>query len=286
MTVVAAGSSFGEGEPALLLDDKGRKYLLRLRSTGTFQYHRGSLAHADIIGRPEGTRFVSSKGAPLIGVRPRLADYILKMRRGPQVVYPKDLGPILVYADIRPGATVVEAGTGSGAATMALVRAVGLTGRVISCDSREDHAGRGRTNIKRYFGSIPEHLDLRVGDVREIVAEVEHDRLVLDLAEPWQVIPAAAGTLRTGGLVAAYVPTVPQVDKIHSTLASSDRFVDVETFEILLRTWHVAGRSVRPDHGMVGHTGFVTTARCVAPPEGTIVHEESIHSYTARNAGG
>lgn len=263
---MAAGVPFGEGEPALLLDDKGRKYLLRLRSTGTFQYHRGRLAHADIIGRPEGTRFTSSNGAPLVGVRPRLADYVLKMRRGPQVVYPKDLGPILVYADIRPGATVLEAGTGSGAATLALVRAVGPTGRVISCELREDHAARGRANIERYFGSIPDHLDLRVGDVREIAAEVCHDRLVLDLAEPWQVIPAAAKTLRPGGLVAGYVPTVPQVDRFHSTLESSERFVDVETFEILLRTWHVAGRSVRPDHGMVGHTGFVTTARCVSPP--------------------
>ena len=105
-----------------------------------------------------------------------------------------------------------------------------------------------------------------MGDVREIAAEVEHDRLVLDLAEPWQVIPAAAETLRPGGLVAGYVPTVPQVDRFHSALESSGRFVDVETFEILLRTWHVAGRSVRPDHGMVGHTGFVTTARCVSPP--------------------
>ena len=265
MTVVAAGIPFGEGEPALLLDDKGRKYLLQLRSTGTFQYHRGSLAHADIIGRPEGTRFTSSNGAPLIGVRPRLADYVLKMRRGPQVVYPKDLGPILVYADIRRGATVLEAGTGSGAATLALVQAVGRTGRVISCELREDHATRGRANIERYFGSIPDHLDLRVGDVREIAAQVEHDRLVLDLAEPWQVIPATADTLRPGGLVAGYVPTVPQVDRFHSALESSGRFVDVETFEILLRTWHVAGRSVRPDHGMVGHTGFVTTARCVAP---------------------
>lgn len=275
---------FREGEPALLLDGKGRKYLLQLRSTATFQYHRGSLAHADIIGRPEGARFISSNGAPLIGLRPRLADYVLKMRRGPQVVYPKDLGPILVYADIRPGVTVVEAGTGSGAATLALVQAVGPTGRVISCDSREDHAARGRANIERYFGSIPGHLDLRVGDVRGIVAEVEHDRLVLDLAEPWQVIPAAAGTLRPGGLVAGYVPTVPQVDRFHSTLASSGRFVDIETFEVLLRTWHVAGRSVRPDHGMVGHTGFVTTARCVHPPEEKMVQEEGIHSYTARNA--
>lgn len=262
---MAEGIAFREGEPALLFDDKGRKYLLHLRSSSMFRYHRGNLAHADIIGRPEGARLVSSNGAPLIAVRPRLADYILKMKRGPQVVYPKDLGPILVHADIRPGLTVVEAGTGSGAATLALARAVGPTGRLISCELREDHAARGRATVERYFGAVPEWLDLRVGDVREVAAKVDHDRLFLDLPEPWDIVPAAAGTLRPGGLVAAYVPTVPQLGRIHAALAASDRFLDVETFEVLLRTWHVAGRSVRPDHGMVGHTGFVTTARCISP---------------------
>ena len=263
--MAAEGRPFREGEPALLLDDRGRRYLLALRATGSFQYHRGTLAHADIIGQPEGTRFRSSKGAPLIGIRPRLADYVLKMRRGPQVVYPKDLGPLLVHADIAPGLTVVEAGTGSGALTLALARAVGPTGRVISCEVREDHAALGRTTIERFYGSIPEGLELRVGDVREVVAEVRHDRLILDLPEPWEILPSAAQTLRPGGVFAGYVPTVPQLQKLHSTLDGDDRFVEVETFEVLQRTWHVAGRSVRPDHGMVGHTGFITAARCVAP---------------------
>ena len=260
---VTAGRPFEEGEPALLIDGRGRKFLLHLRSTGMFQFHLGYLPHAEIIGRPDGTRFKSSKGAALVAVRPRLADYILKMKRGPQVVYPKDLGPILMYADIRPGLTVIEAGTGSGAMTMALARAVGPTGKVISCEIREDHAAHGRTAITRHFGDVPEWLDLRVEDVKNTVTELDHDRLVLDIPEPWQVITAALDRLRTGGIVCSYVPTVPQLQQIHQALEASGRFLDIETFEVLIRTWKVTGRSVRPDHGMVGHTGFVTTARCI-----------------------
>ena len=254
-----------EGEPVLLFDDKGRKYLLHLRATGVFQYHLGTLAHSELIGSPDGSRFVSSKGASLIALRPRLGDYILKMRRGAQVVYPKDLGAILMYADIHPGLSVVEAGTGSGALTMALTRAVGPTGRVVSYDVREDHAAHGRATIVRHFGQVPEWLDLRVGNVTDAVAELEHDRLVLDIPEPWRVIPAATRGLRTGGIVCCYLPTVPQLQQIHEALETSGRFLDVETFEVLIRTWNVSGRSVRPDHGMVGHTGFVTIARCIQP---------------------
>ncbi len=262
---MVAGRPFAEGEPALLLDDKGRKYLLHLRAASVFQYHRGILAHADLIGSPDGSRFLSSKGAPLIALRPRLGDYILKMRRGPQVVYPKDLGAILMYADIHPGLCVIEAGTGSGALTMALTRTVGPTGRVVSCELREDHAARGRATIVRHFGDVPGWLELRVGDVIDTVAELEHDRLLLDLPEPWQVIPAAIERLRTGGIVCSYLPTVPQLEQLHKALEAAGTFVDVETFEVLIRTWNVSGRSVRPDHGMVGHTGFVTTARCIQP---------------------
>jgi len=262
---VASGPVFQEGEPALLLDDKGRKYLLRLSTSGVFRYHKGNLDHTELIGSPDGTRFVSSNGAPLIALRPRLGDYILKMRRGPQVVYPKDLGPILLYADLRPGLTVVEAGTGSGALTLALARTVGPAGRVISYELREDHAARGRSNIVRYFGGVPEWLELRVGDVIDALAGIEHDRLVLDIPEPWSVVPAATESLRSGGVFCSYLPTVPQLQKLHDALDSSKRFVDVETFEVLLRTWRVTGRSVRPDHGMVGHTGFLTVGRCVNP---------------------
>ena len=262
---MASGRRFEEGDPALLIDDKNRKYLLHLRARGIFQYHRGTLAHAELIGNPEGTRYLSSKGAPLIALRPRLGDYVLKMRRGAQIVYPKDLGAILMYADIHPGLTVIEAGTGSGALTMALTRAVGPTGRVVSCEIREDHATQGRAAILRHFGKAPDWLDLRVGDVLDAVAGIEHDRLILDLPEPWHVIPAASEGLRTGGVVCSYVPTVPQLQQLHHAIEAAGRFIDVETFEVLVRTWNVSGRSVRPDHGMVGHTGFVTVARCIQP---------------------
>ena len=262
---MVAGRPFEAGEPALLIDAKGRKYLLHLKSAGVFQFHLGHLPHAEIIGSPDGSRFASSKGASLVALRPRLGDYILKMRRGAQIVYPKDLGAILMYADIHPGLTVVEAGTGSGALTMALTGAVGPTGRVVSCEIREDHATHGRGAIVRRFGEIPEWLELRVGDVLDTVAEEEHDRLLLDVPEPWHVIPAATGGLRTGGIVCSYVPTVPQLQRLHEALGATGRFLDVETFEVLLRTWNVTGRSVRPDHGMVGHTGFVTVGRLIQP---------------------
>lgn len=261
----ALGRPFAEGEPALLIDGKGRKYLLHLRADGMFQYHLGALAHAELIGAPDGVRLQSSKGAPLTALRPRLGDYILKMRRGPQIVYPKDLGAVLMYADIHPGLTVVEGGTGSGALAMTLARAVGPAGRVVSCEIREDHAAHGRAAVARRFGKTPEWLELRVGDVAETAAEIRHDRLVLDLPEPWRVVPSALGGLRTGGVLCCYLPTVPQLEQLHRALGESGRFADVETFEVLLRTWNVSGRSVRPDHGMVGHTGFVTAARCVQP---------------------
>lgn len=259
------GRPFQEGEPALLLDDRGRKYLLRLRSEGVFRYHKGTLDHADLIGTPDGTRFVSSNGAPLIALRPRLGDYILKMRRGAQVVYPKDLGAILLYADIRPGLTVVEAGTGSGALTLALTRVVGSAGRVLSYEIREDHATRGQATVRGYFGQVPEWLELRVGNVIDTLAGIEHDRLILDLPEPWRVIPAATESLRTGGVFCSYLPTVPQLERLREALDASERFTDVETFEVLVRTWKVEGRSVRPDHTMVGHTGFLTVGRCIGP---------------------
>ena len=265
---MASGPVFREGEPALLLDDRGRKYLLRLRASGVFRYHKGSLDHSRLIGSPDGTTLLSTNGSPLIALRPLLGDYILKMRRGAQVVYPKDLGPVLMYADIRPGLTVLEAGTGSGALTLALARAVGPSGEVISYELREDHAKRGKSNIVRYFGGVPDWLDLRIGDIAETLAEINHDRLVLDLPEPWRLLPAATESLRSGGVLCSYLPTVPQLEQLHKAMESTNRFVSVESFEVLLRTWRVAGRSVRPDHGMVGHTGFLTVGRCIEPGAG------------------
>ncbi len=256
--------TFLPGETCLLVDGRGRHYLVDLTPGGTFQYHVGALALDRVIGQPEGTVLRSSGDGRLVALRPRLADYILRMRRGAQVVYPKDIGPIVHWGDIGPGMKVLEAGTGSGALTMALLRAVGPTGAVISVEERPDHAAGAREAIARFFGELPANLDLRLGRVEEMVQEIAPDRLVLDLPEPWRVVPPAAAGLADGGVLTAYLPTVPQVQHLHDDLRRSRRFLDVLTFEVLLREWVAEGRSVRPASQMVGHTGFITTARKVA----------------------
>jgi len=255
--------TFREGEPALLIDSKGRKFLLKLESGRTFQFHNGELSHDQLIGAEDGSWFTSTGNARLLLLRPRLADFILKMKRGAQVVYPKDLGPILVYADIGPGMRVLEAGTGSGALTLGLSRAVGPTGKLITVERRDDHADHARKTLTRWYGEVPENVEMRIGDVAEHVADVRPERIVLDVPEPWHTMVAAAEHQPTGGVLAAYVPTVPQVQ------ATVDKgtelgFAEVEVMEFLMREWNVSGRSVRPEHSMIGHTGFLIFMRKVA----------------------
>ncbi|HWB87648.1 MAG TPA: tRNA (adenine-N1)-methyltransferase [Acidimicrobiia bacterium] len=256
--------ALGEGDPALLIDSKGRHFLLRLERGKTFQYHQGSVPHDALVGCEDGTWVTSSSGARLLLLRPRLADFILKMKRGAQVVYPKDLGPILIFADIAPGMTVLEAGTGSGALTLALSRAVGPAGRVVSVELREDHAAHARKTLERWFGTIPPNVEIRIGDVAEQVAVVEPERIVLDLPEPWHTLDAAARHQPDGGVICAYLPTVPQVQTMVERARASGRFAEIEVREFLMREWNVSGRSVRPEHSMVGHTGFLTFMRKVA----------------------
>jgi tRNA (adenine57-N1/adenine58-N1)-methyltransferase len=255
---------FRPGETCLLVDGRGRHYLVDLDPAGVFQYHVGAVPLSRVIGRPEGTVLRSSGAGRLVALRPRLADYILRMHRGAQVIYPKDIGPILHWGDIAAGMRVLEAGTGSGALTMALVHAVGPTGMVISVEERPDHAAGARAAITRFLGEVPANLSLRSGRVEEVVEEVAPDRLVLDLPEPWLVVGPAVAGLADGGVLTSYLPTVPQVQHLHDELRRSRRFLDVSTFEILLREWVAEGRSVRPASQMVGHTGFITTARKVA----------------------
>jgi tRNA (adenine57-N1/adenine58-N1)-methyltransferase len=258
--------SFHPGERALLIDARGRRYLITLSSGKQFHSHLGAVAHDDLIGAPEGTYVTSTGGSRVLALRPTLKDFVLKMRRGAQVVYPKDIALILVYADVFPGATVVEAGTGSGSLTLALLRAVGEQGRVISYEAREDHHAQAVENVEAWYeglGGKPDNLDLRIGDVFEGVPERDVDRLILDLPEPWRAVGTATGSLAPGGVMCCYVPTVPQVSQTVEAMRAGG-FGIIETLEGLLRTWNVEGASVRPDHRMVAHTGFVITGRKIA----------------------
>ncbi len=256
---------FNPGDACLLFDRKGRRYLIELIPGAEFHHHHGALPHDEIIGTEEGSTLKSSLGRNLTLLRPRLADFALKMPRGAAVVYPKDTGAILVWADIKPGNVVVEAGTGSGALTMALARAVGSAGRVITFELRDDHAKLAAKRIKGFFGEVPENVDLRIGSVEEGLAELRPDRLVLDLPEPWHSVPIAAERLAPGGIFSCYVPTVPQVQTVREALDDTGSFLDIMTFEMMMREWTVGGRSVRPNHRMIGHTGFITVARKLEP---------------------
>jgi tRNA (adenine57-N1/adenine58-N1)-methyltransferase catalytic subunit len=258
------GAPFESGERVLFIDQRDRQYLVKLLTGGTFHTHSGTLAHDEVLGRPEGTRLETSAGMVLTAFRPRFSDYVLKMPRGAQVVYPKDLGPIMMYADVHPGARVLEAGTGSGALTIALCRSVGADGRVVSYDVRDEHRDRATLNIEAYFGKLPDHLELRAGDVAGVVGSNDRfDRVVLDLPEPWAPLSALHEVLEPGGVVCAYLPTTGQVQQLVLALAQRG-FLHLETFETMRRGWHVTERSVRPDHRMIGHTGFLTIARRLA----------------------
>lgn len=261
-------SQFSSGERIHLVDHKRRQYALTLKAGETYQFSGQKIAHDAIIGRPDGTIVVLSGGKKMLAVRPTFGDYVLKMPRGAQVLYPKDLALIPMWADVYPGARVFEAGTGSGALTMALLRAVGTRGTVVTYEAREDFARTALTNIERYLGApsnlIPLQRNAYEG-VELLEDGVPFDRVVLDLPEPWQVVRHAATALRSGGIYLSFVPTVPQVVQTVEALERATVFGMIETFETLLRTWSVQGRSVRPDHRMVAHSGFITVARKVEP---------------------
>jgi tRNA (adenine57-N1/adenine58-N1)-methyltransferase len=254
---------FGAGDRVLLVDAKRRRHLVTLATGGEFHTHAGVLAHDDIIGQPDGATVRTTKNARLTAVRPTLAEYVLEMPRGAQVIYPKDLGPILILADLFPGARVLESGVGSGALTLAVLRAIGPTGHVTGYEIRDDFARRARANVEGFLGAdVP--LDVEVRDVYEGIALDDLDRVLLDLPEPWRVVKHAEAALHPGGILLAYLPTIGQVARLREELAGST-FGMVETLEVLHRTWHVDGQSVRPDHRMVAHTGFLTHARLLAP---------------------
>lgn len=248
------------GDQVVLIDSKDRRYLVRLSEGGEFHTHAGITFHDAMIGQPEGATVRSNTGARYTMLRPTLAEFVLAMPRGAQVIYPKDLGPILVQADIFPGARVLEAGIGSGALSLALLRAGAL---ITGYEVRADFAKVAQANVEKFLGPGRPYV-IQERDVYEGIDEVDLDRIVLDLPEPWRVVKHAEGALHAGGILCSYLPTIGQVMALHEALEQS-AFGFGHTIEVLERSWHVKGQSVRPDHRMVAHTGFLTTARLLSP---------------------
>jgi tRNA (adenine57-N1/adenine58-N1)-methyltransferase len=252
-----------EGEAVIFLDRKERIYLRRLEAGKKISIRGGRIVAAEIIGLPEASVVRSSINEPFFVLRPTLAQLIPNLPRQAQVIYPKDIGAILIWADVFPGARVVEAGTGPGALTMALLRAIGPEGRVVSYEIREDFAQMARSNVAHYYGPAA-NWTLKTEDVTVDLAETDVDRILLDLPEPWQLTEKAWESLRPGGILLSYLPTVLQVKSLVDSLRQHGGFVCIETMETLMRFWHVKGLSLRPEHRMVAHTGFITAARRIA----------------------
>lgn len=250
-----------DGERVLLIDRKDRRWLVNLAAGKEFHFHGGAVAHDEVIGQPEGATVRSTRGLPLLVLRPTAADWTLKAPRGAQVIYPKDQAMIVMLADVVPGAVVVEAGAGSGALTCALLRAVGSDGRVTSFEIRDDHAAVAERNVRERFGAHPPNWELRREDAVEGLAGTPCSRVVLDLLEPWLLVKPAREALHPGGILLAYTPTVPQVMRLREALSEDHAWGMASTVETLVRGWHVDGLAVRPDHRMVAHTAFLTTAR-------------------------
>jgi tRNA (adenine57-N1/adenine58-N1)-methyltransferase catalytic subunit len=263
---------FAPGEMALLLDQEGKRHLIRLVEGDQLHSHLGAVKHTDVIGQPDGTFVRSSQGRVFAAVRPRLADYVLEMQRRSGIVYPKDAGHILTWADVGPGMRVLESGVGSGALTLALLRAVGERGQVIGYEQRADFLKLAHDNVRAFGDTTAGNLLLRERDVYEGIVETDVQRVVLDLPEPWRVVPHLPGALVPGGWVAAYTPSIIQAAQFVEAVRATRQYVQIETHEVLLRGWHIQGQAVRPEQQMVGHTGFVSVARLMLEPGEPGIH--------------
>lgn len=260
--MISASGPFQPGDRVQLTDPKGRHYTVVLEPGKEYHTHRGAIPHDLLLGQPEGSVVQSVGGTNFLALRPLLPDYVLSMPRGAQVIYPKDAAQIVMWGDIFPGARVLEAGAGSGALTCSLLRAVGPEGSVLSYEVREDHAEHAERNVERFFRRRPENWTLKVADLATHSGEA--DRVVLDMLAPWDVLPTVAESLVPGGVLVVYVATVTQLSTVTEALREQQCWTEPESWETLMRPWHVVGLAVRPEHRMVAHTAFLLTTRRLA----------------------
>jgi tRNA (adenine57-N1/adenine58-N1)-methyltransferase len=256
---------FEAGDRIQLTDPKGKLYSFTITPGKEWHTHKGWITHDDLIGMPEGSVVSTTAGLKFTAFKPLLADYVLTMPRGATIVYPKDAAMIVGVADIYPGARVLEAGVGSGALTMSLLRATGPTGKVHSVERRADFAENATANINAYFDGAPENWSLIVGDLQDQEFDSNFDRVVLDMLAPWECVDVAAKALRPGGVFLAYVATTTQLSATAEAIKEDGRFTEPESSETLVRGWHHEGLAVRPQQRMIGHTGFLIQSRRMAP---------------------
>ncbi|BDZ66377.1 tRNA (adenine-N1)-methyltransferase [Agromyces mangrovi Wang et al. 2018] len=260
---------FTVGDRVQLTGPKGRLHTITLEPGKVFHSHKGGIAHDDLIGLPDGSVVVNQAGIEYLALRPLLADFVMSMPRGAAIVYPKDAAQILAQADIFPGATVVEAGVGSGALSLWLLRAIGSDGRLMSFERREEFADVARGNVQTYFGHVPENWSVTAGDLAhtlpEVAGEASVDRVVLDMLAPWETLDAVSTALKPGGVLLCYVATATQLSRVAEAIRATGGYTNPASSETMVRGWHVEGLAVRPDHRMVAHTGFLITARRLAP---------------------
>ena len=256
---------FVAGDRVQLTDQKGKIYSITITPGKEWHTHKGWIIHDDLIGLPEGSVVSTSAGLKFTAFIPLLTDYVLSMPRGATIVYPKDAALIVGFADIFPGSRVLEAGVGSGALTLSLLRAVGPSGSVHSVERREEFAANATSNIENYFGGRPENWSLAIGSVQEQEFDHEFDRVILDMLAPWECVEMAAKVLRPGGVFMAYVATTTQLSATAEALKDDGHFTEPESFESMVRGWHHEGLAVRPQQRMIGHTGFLIFSRRMAP---------------------
>jgi tRNA (adenine57-N1/adenine58-N1)-methyltransferase len=256
---------FAAGDRIQLTDPKGKLYSFTITPGKEWHSHKGWIVHDELIGLPEGSVVSTTAGLKFTAFIPLLSDYVLSMPRGATIVYPKDAAMIVGVADVYPGAHVLEAGVGSGALSLSLLRAVGPGGSLDSFERREDFAEIARSNVENYFGSLPDHWSLTVGSVQEIDDKKIYDRVILDMLAPWECVEMAAKVLRPGGVFLAYVATTTQLSATAEALKSDGHFTEPESSETIVRGWHHEGLAVRPQQRMIGHTGFLIQSRRMAP---------------------